>query len=161
ISDAGLDLWRTTMREIEQFLYAEVALLDDQDYPSWLKLFTPDARYWIPSGAAQTDPTKDVSIVYDDMDFLAERVWRMDSGLAYCQQPSSRTAHLVTNIRLDDQRDSEYYVTAGFIVAEYRRHTQTHHAGRYRYQLRKDGGELQIALKKVELISNNGHLGNL
>ena len=149
------------MSEVEQFLYTEAALLDARDYPGWRKLFTPDALYWIPSGADQTDPNREVSIVYDNAQFLAERVWRLDSGLAYAQEPRSRTAHLVTNVQVATEHGDELEVHATFLVAEYRAGRQYQHAGRYRYRLRREGGELRIALKKVELINNDGHLGNL
>ncbi|WP_028927592.1 aromatic-ring-hydroxylating dioxygenase subunit beta [Pseudonocardia acaciae] len=149
------------MSEVERFLYTEAALLDARDYSGWRKLFTPDALYWIPSGADDTDPNREVSIVHDNAQFLAERVWRLDSGLAYAQEPRSRTAHLVTNIQVVAEHRSELEVHAAFLVAEYRSGRQHQHAGHYRYRLRRDGGELLIALKKVELINNDGLLGNL
>lgn len=149
------------MREIEEFLHTEAALLDDRDYPGWLKLFSSDGRYWIPSNADSIDPSREVSIVYDDAAFLAERVWRLDSGLAYAQEPISRTAHLVTNIQVVADHDAEVDVTATFLVAEYRRGAQHQHAGRYRYRLRRVDGDFQIVLKKVALINNDAHLGNL
>ena len=149
------------MRDIEDFLYAEAALLDARDYPGWLKLFAPDALYWIPAIADQIEPSREVSIVYDDPRFLAERVWRLDSGLAYGQEPASRTAHLVTNVRLVAEDGDGLDVAAAFLVAEYRTGRQYQHAGTYRYRLRRTGGEFQIVRKKVELINNDGHLGNL
>jgi benzoate/toluate 1,2-dioxygenase subunit beta len=152
--------------EVEQFLYTEAACLDAHDYPGWLKLFTPDALYWIPAVADDIDPTREVSIVHDRIGFLTERVWRFDSGLAYAQEPRSRTAHLVSNIRLLDVRPHEaggerIDVAAAFLVAEFRRNDRQLHAGRYEYQLHRAGGELRIDRKKVELIDNDGHLGNL
>ncbi|WP_326837493.1 aromatic-ring-hydroxylating dioxygenase subunit beta [Amycolatopsis rhabdoformis] len=149
------------MSEIEQFLYTEAALLDARDFPGWRKLFADDGAYWIPANADDTDPNRDVSIVYDDAAFLAERVWRMDSGLAYAQEPQSRTAHLISNVQVNGEDDQGLDITATFLVAEFRRDTLHHHAGRYHYWLRRDEGELRIALKKVDLITNAGFLGNL
>ncbi len=152
--------------EVEQFLYAEAARLDAHDYPGWLELFTPDALYWIPSGADDIDPTREVSIVHDRLNFLTERVWRFDSGLAYAQEPRSRTTHLVSNVRVLDVRPHEtegelIHVEACFIVAEFRRNNRYQHAGRYDYRLHRRGGEFRIDRKKVELIDNDGLLGNL
>lgn len=152
---------KTTVNEIELFLYHEAELLDARDYVGWLKLFTPDALYWIPATADETDPSREVSIVYDNAQYLAERVWRLVSGQAFAQEPMSRTAHMITNINSHGERDDEIDVVATFLVAEYRRGTQHQHAGRYRYVLRRDDGELRIARKKVELINNDGFLGNL
>lgn len=149
------------MREVEQFLFREAALLDARDYPGWLKLFTPDAVYWIPSVADEVDPSREVSIVYDDAQFLAERVWRLDSGLAYAQEPHSRTSHLIANIQTAERADGGFDVRSTFLVAEFRRGQQTLFAGRYQHHLRRDGDDFLIARKKVELIANDGHLGNL
>lgn len=156
----------TLRAEVEEFLYTEAALLDAQDYPAWLKLFTPDAVYWIPAAADAIDPSREVSVVYDGIAFLSERVWRFDSGLAYAQEPRSRTSHLVSNVRVLEVRAleesaEEFEVEARFLVAEFRRGVRYQHAGRYRYQLRRRDGEFRIAQKKVELIDNDGHLGNL
>ncbi|MFI0468277.1 aromatic-ring-hydroxylating dioxygenase subunit beta [Saccharopolyspora sp. 5N102] len=149
------------MSEIEDFLHAEAALLDARDFPGWLKLFAPDGIYWIPAIADDIDPRREVSIVYDNMQHLAERVWRLDSGLAYAQEPTSRTAHLVGNIRIIADDGDELDVESSFLVAEYRAGVQHVHAGQYRHRLRRAGGELQIVRKKVELINNDGQLGNL
>ncbi|MGW5063404.1 aromatic-ring-hydroxylating dioxygenase subunit beta [Streptomyces sp. NPDC004096] len=150
----------------EQFLYAEAALLDAEDFPAWLKLFTPDAVYWIPAIADNIDPNREVSIVHDDVATLSERVWRFDSGLAYAQEPRSRTAHLITNVRVLDVRPTgegaqELDVEANFLVAEFRRGGRYQHAGRYEYLLHRADGEFQIRRKKVELIDNDGYFGNL
>lgn len=149
------------MSEIDEFLYVEAALLDARDLPGWLKLFADDGIYWIPAIADDIDPRREVSIVYDNTQHLAERVWRLNSGLAYAQEPTSRTVHLVSNIRVVADDGYELDVASAFLVAEYRAGTQHLHAGQYRHRLRRVGGELQIARKKVELINNDGHLGNL
>lgn len=155
----------TLRAEVEEFLYTEAALLDAQDYPAWLKLFTPDAVYWIPAADA-IDASREVSIVYDGIAFLSERVWRFESGLAYAQEPRSRTTHLVSNVRVLEVRAleesaEELEAEARFLVAEVRRGVRYQHAGSYRYQLRRRDGEFRIAQKKVELIDNDSHLGNL
>ena len=33
---------------VEQFLYHEARLLDEQRLEEWLELFTDDATYWVP-----------------------------------------------------------------------------------------------------------------
>jgi p-cumate 2,3-dioxygenase subunit beta len=150
-----------TLADAQRLLYEEAELLDARDYPGWLKLFTADATYWIPAGADDTDPSREVSIVHDNAQFLAERVWRLDSGQAFAQEPRSRTAHLVTNVRITAETESEIHTSATFLVAEYRRGTHHQHAGHYRHRLRRTGTELLIAAKKIELINNDGFLGNL
>jgi benzoate/toluate 1,2-dioxygenase subunit beta len=79
-------------QEIEAFLYHEARLLDDGRLDDWLALFTPDAYYWIPCNADDVDPARHVSLVYDDRQHLADRIWRLQSGWAHAQDPPSRRA---------------------------------------------------------------------
>lgn len=156
---------RRVRADIEEFLYAEAALLDDRDFTAWLSLFAPDAHYWVPAGQDDADPTRDVSVVYDDMQFLAERVWRAGSGIAFAQEPASRTSHLVSNVRVKETRQSQagelVGVTAAFIVTEFRREAVCTHAGRYRYELLSGPESFSILLKKVQLVNSGSRLGNL
>ena len=61
-----IDRW-----EIENFLYREARLLDEGKLQDWLKLFTEEARYWIPCNRDDIDPMREVSIIYDDRDAVA------------------------------------------------------------------------------------------
>jgi benzoate/toluate 1,2-dioxygenase beta subunit len=171
-ADVGSDVARASVgvsrTDVENFLYAEAVLLDDHEYEAWFELFTQDGIYWIPSGFDDIDPTRQVSVVYDDINLLSERVRRLQSGLAYAQEPRSKTAHGVGNVRITDVepagdgKDELLRVEATFVVVEFRRGTQQTHAGRYRYQLVVgQEGCLRIRQKKVELVNNAGHLGNL
>lgn len=147
--------------EVEDLLFREAALLDAREFAAWLELFTEDCLYWIPSNTDDLDPSQHVSIVYDQHQQLRERVWRLDSGLAYAQEPQSRTAHLIGNVRVLGVDGDTIDVESVFVVTEFRRHKQEVHSGRYRHRLRRHGDGLRIAVKKVILINNDGHLGNL
>lgn len=146
--------------EAEALLFREAALLDEGDFDGWLELFAEDATYWIPSGSDDLDPSREVSIVYDRLPQLRERVWRLQSGMAYAQEPRSRTSHLVGNIVVEAD-EPRLQVRSAFLVSEFRRDRQYSHAGRYRHELRRTDAGLAIVLKKVELINNDGALGNL
>lgn len=161
MTDVAMSAPDTGLRaEVEDLLFREAALLDRRDFHNWLKLFADDATYWIPSGADEFDPSQHVSLVYDRLAELRERTWRIDSGLGYAQEPASRTAHMVSNVETQES-GSLVKVDSVFIVAEFRRDRQMIHAGRYRHHLRRNGESLLIVLKKVELINNDGYLGNL
>jgi 3-phenylpropionate/cinnamic acid dioxygenase small subunit len=148
---------------IEQFLYTEADLLDRRQFTDWLALFTQDALYWIPSGFDELDPNRSVSIIYDTYPLLAERVQRLGGGLAYAQVPPSRTSRLIGNIQIanDDADPSAISVKATFVVAEFRRQNRYLQAGRVSYTLVDTPDGLRIKFKKVELIDNDGYLGNL
>lgn len=147
--------------EVEALLYREAELLDARDFTGWLELYAEDARYWVPSNADDVDPSREVSIVYDHRDQMRERVWRLESGLAYAQEPRSRTSHLVGNVQASLDDADVVSVSSAFVVTEFRRERQRVYAGRYRHRLRRTADGLVILLKKVELVDNDGHLGNV
>jgi 3-phenylpropionate/cinnamic acid dioxygenase small subunit len=149
--------------ELEQFLYREARLLDEGKLQEWLALFTADARYWIPCNRDDIDPTKEVSIIYDDRQRLEERVWRLESGLAYAQEPRSRIRHLISNVeRLPAEGAGVVAVTSNQVVYEQRRGKQQAYVGRWEHHLRQEeDGTWKIAYKKVELLNNNDPIDNL
>lgn len=154
-------------REIEQYLFAEGDLLDGREFPAWLNLFHEECVYWIPGEADTPDPSTTVSIVYDTKATLAERAWRFEGGLAYAQEPSSTTSHLIGNVVVTDVDERAhadgvvYTVTSRFVVNEYRNDTNFVHAGRYTHRLVRTDESFLILEKRVDLISRKGHLGNL
>lgn len=147
--------------QVKQLLFQEAALLDSGQFERWLELFATDAIYWVPSGADVVDPHREVSLVYAGLEDLRERVWRLGSGMAYAQDPPSRTVHSVGNVQVVPSPDDLLHVDSVFSVTEFRRGTQFLHAGRYRHHLRQEADGLRIVLKKVELVNNDGYLGNL
>src|SRR5437773_1767250 len=76
--------------QIEAFLYREARLIDEHRYDEWLSLWTDEAIYWVPCNEDDTDPERQVSIIYDDRVRLGERVARLQSGAAWAQEPKSR-----------------------------------------------------------------------
>src|SRR5688572_11640103 len=96
-------------REIEQFLYEEAELLDDRRLHDWLALLTDDIRYRMPTrdNRVRREQSKELSgeteMAYfdDDKRTLVQRVKRLDTGLAWAEDPPSRTRHLVTNVRIE------------------------------------------------------------
>ena len=147
--------------EIEQFLIKEAALLDQDKLTEWLELYSDDSMYWIPCGDNDIDPDLQVSIIYDDRERLGERVWRLQTGLAYGQEPKSKVCRLISNVDIVEGDDTKKVVASNFIMVELRRSLQTIYAGRYIHHLVKVNNQWKIEKKKVELIQNNEFLGNL
>jgi len=108
-SSVGPDL----QQRIEQFVYAEAQLLDDHRFTEWIKLFTDEAHYWMPTRNTRTNRERAKEIAArgegahadDDMVRLRGRVRRSVSGLAWSEEPPSRTRRLLTNVRIQ-QRDT-------------------------------------------------------
>jgi 3-phenylpropionate/cinnamic acid dioxygenase small subunit len=104
VTSVGPDL----QHRVEQFLYAEAQLLDDHEFNDWIRLFTDQAHYWVPTRNTRTNRERGKEIaargegahVDDDMVRLRGRVRRSTSGLAWSEEPPSRTRRLLTNVRI-------------------------------------------------------------
>ena len=143
--------------EIENFLYREARLMDEHRYDDWEALWTDDSIYWVPCGGEDTDPHKDVSIIYDDRIGIATRIGRMKSGAAWAQEPRSRMRRVVSNIEIEED-DGQTIVHSNFFLYEVRRRSNDvwHNmwAGGTLHRLRRENGALKMAFKKVVLVNN-------
>jgi len=93
--------------DIEQFYYMEAELLDDWKFRDWLELLAEDLRYLLPTvtNAQTRDRRKSVSppvsyIIDDRKKHIETRIARLETGMAWAEEPPSRTKHLVTNVRI-------------------------------------------------------------
>jgi 3-phenylpropionate/cinnamic acid dioxygenase small subunit len=146
---------RQDREQIEAFLYREARLIDEHRYDEWLSLWTDDGIYWVPCNEDDTDPTRQVSIIYDDRVRLGDRVERLKSGAAWAQEPKSRMRRLIANLEIEDGAQGEVTVAANFLLVELRRHLQNLWAGRTVHRLRPEQGSFKLAYKKVLLINND------
>ncbi len=147
--------------QIENFLYREARLMDENAYDDWFALWTDDALYWIPANADDIDPQRHVSIVYEDKSRLEDRIERLKSGAAYAQDPKSRMRRVISNIEIEEGAQGEVIVYANFNLTELRRSQQRTFAGRTVHKLRPEGSSFKIAYKKVLLVNNDEVISNL
>src|SRR5918992_4364173 len=90
-----------TVEAAERLLFREARLLDERRYEEWLELFTEDGIYWLPMHQEDgNDPATSISIIYDDAERRAERVYRTLHTPVLDQSPRSRTVHLVGNVEV-------------------------------------------------------------
>lgn len=110
--------------ELEQFLYREAELLDDRQFRDWLLLIADDIRYTMRTTVnAQTRDRRrgnepPTTWIFNDTRFqLERRIARLETGMAWAEEPPSRTRHLVTNVRVSptDTRD-EYDVRVNYLL---------------------------------------------
>ena len=143
----------TAIRQhVEDFLYAEAALLDAWRLDDWLQLFDEDAKYEVPcNDAPDGDPARDLMLIDDNYVRLTARVTRLNSRRAHREYPHSRTNHQVFNVRVLDVSAGDISVTASFTVWRFRAGRSNCYVGRYHYRLRQSDGGFRIALKRAEL----------
>ncbi|HEY7063357.1 MAG TPA: aromatic-ring-hydroxylating dioxygenase subunit beta [Chloroflexota bacterium] len=137
---------------VEDFLYAEAALLDEWRLDEWLALFTPDARYVVPTNdLPEGDPRVDLVFVDDDLTRLQGRVNRLKSRHAHREYPYSRTRRLITNVRVLDATDDAVTATASFAVYRFREGKGAAYVGRYDYTLLRAGDDFRIRHRRATL----------
>ncbi len=142
-----------TRAAVEDFLYAEAALLDSWDLDSWLALLTNDARYHVPSNELREgDPAGTLFLIADDIHRIRARVARLQDRSAHAEQPRSRTRRLIANVRIVGRSGAEIEVRANFAVHHFRRGArQREYVGEYRYRLRATPEGLRIARREAVL----------
>ena len=149
--------------EVDEFLTAEAAALDEWRLDDWLALFTEDCRVVVPStDAPDGDPAVNLTLMDDDHLRLTWRVTRLKSRHAHREFPWSRTRRLVTNVRVLAVEGDEIRVTASNLVFRYRHGQQDHFVGRYLHTLRRTDEGLKIVHRRAELdlerLSPNGSI---
>lgn len=97
--------------EIEEFLAYEALLLDTLRLEEWLDLFTDDVVYQVPLSFnvrhdERADATsrlgQDICWIDDTKDVLLMRVEQIRTGVHWAEEPLSRSAHLISNVVLED-----------------------------------------------------------
>jgi p-cumate 2,3-dioxygenase subunit beta len=132
-----------TRERVEDFLYAEAALLDAWRLDEWLALFDPErGGYYMPTtDHPDGDHNTDLFLIADDMPKLRSRVEQLLSGLTWAENPRSRTRHMISNVRILGDDGEALSVTANFVVYRMRFQNIDPYIGTYRYKLipRNDG----------------------
>lgn len=157
--------------EVQQFYYREAELLDDGRYADWLSMLADDLDYWMPTRTNRLRRQQTLSVAargeagyYDESkESLAWRIRRLDSGMAWAEDPPSRTRHLITNVTvrhvdpsLHDGFDAtDLSVRSAFLVYRNRLEREENlFAGSRDDVLRSTEDGLQIA-RRVILLDQN------
>lgn len=117
-------------REVEQFLYAEARMLEDNRFDDWLACFSDDVRYLMPvrenvAPSVAIDAADRFAIYDDDKSSLRLRALRIQTGEAHAEIPLSVTQRLITNVIVAPLRQNEAHgrllVRSNFMVYQERR----------------------------------------
>ena len=161
------------LREIEQFLYREARLLDNRQYHQWLDLLAEDIRYWMPMRSNRYAPISksiasldeaqqevrdltephELAIMDETKDSLRRRIARLDSGLAWAEDPPSRTRHIIANVEAEpaDSGD-EVKVYSNFIMYRTRgEREEEFYVGSREDVLRRSAGGWLLAYRRIVL----------
>ncbi len=162
--------WWELTQEIAEFLYREADLLDERRFREWLELLADDLVYFMPmrrnvkfgQQAAEENTRQGEGISWFDEDkwTLGKRVEQILTGVHYAEEPLSRTAHLVSNVRLlsvEPSADDPREAVAGsrFLIHQSRVEYETYtFVGRRTDTLRRAPEGWLIARREIVLEQN-------
>ncbi len=147
-----------TQRRIEQFLFREARLLDNERWDDWLAILAEDIHYWMPTtdnrrrsdkkGAYQIDG---VALYNDNLLDLTRRITRFKQPSAWAEDPATRHAHVVSGIEVyQGDKPDEFIVHSSFV--NYRSRVERDNdllVGRREDVIRAVGEGFQIARRKI------------
>lgn len=147
-----------TQRRIEQFLYREARLLDNERWDDWLALLAEDIHYWMPTmenrrrydkkGAYQIDGG---ALYNDNLLDLTRRITRFKQPSAWAEDPATRHAHVVSGVEVyQGDKPGEFVVHSSFV--NYRSRVEKDNdllVGRREDVIRADGDSFKIARRKI------------
>ena len=159
--------------DVTRFLYREARLLDERRFREWLALLTDDLRYWMAGRSnpypqvskalvildsdrySEADVTRDDELaIFDETKAtLGQRIARLETGMAWAEDPPSRTRHLLSNIEVEPgDMASEVKVYTNFLVYRNRaEREQDFYIGARQDVLRHVDGAWKIARRKIIL----------
>ena len=156
--------------EISQFLYREAKLLDDWKFREWLDVFAEDISYTLRTtpNAQTRDRRRSIEppttwVFNDTKDLLERRVARLETGMAWAEEPPSRTTHMVSNVIVEPTEvDGEYDVYVTYLLYRTQKEKDiTIYCGKRHDKLRQVESDLgfQIFNRKITLdqVTYNSH----
>lgn len=147
--------------QISQFLYLEARLLDDWQFRPWLDQLDEEIVYTMRTTVnAQTrDRRKGVQppttwIFNDNKDQLERRIARLETGMAWAEEPPSRTRHMISNLQVSEtERPDLFAVRLNYLLYRAQKERdETFYVGtRTDHVRRLDGGQWRLAAREIVL----------
>jgi p-cumate 2,3-dioxygenase beta subunit len=150
--------------QIEDFLFAEAALLDEWRLEEWLGLLTEDAHYLVPpNDRPDASPENTLFTLADDIVRIRERVKRLMSPDCHAEFPHSRTRRMLSNVRILGEDSDLVTVAANFVCYRFRRFERLReYVGAYHYVLKREGRSFLIKERRVVIDAHElGSLGSV
>lgn len=141
---------------IEQFLYKEARLLDDEQWDQWLDCYDNKASFWMPAwdddDTLTDDPLTTISLIYyPDRQGLEDRVFRIKTERSSATMPDTRTSHNISNVEIEAQTDNKVTVRFNWFTLSFRYKTLYNYFGVSRYEIDLSAEHPKILSKYVVL----------
>jgi 3-phenylpropionate/cinnamic acid dioxygenase small subunit len=146
------------LQQAIEFIWREADLLDAQDYPSWLALWSVTGHYVIPIDRDGDDHAAHLNVVYDDHAMREARIQRLRSGLSMSASPSARTVRTVSRFRALDDVEGASVIRCAQHLVEYKYDRTRILAADVTYRLVHTDSGLILDQKVVRLINSDDAL---
>ncbi len=150
-------------RAFIDFVYHEARLIDEKRFDEWYELYADDGRYWMPLMRGQPPGAGYTSLFDEDKLLLKIRIERLRNPKSYSQAHASWCQHILQAPRVEarDAGAGTALLRTPFMYLEYQQDQQEVYAGVAWHHLRMSGGNIAIALKKIDLLNCEGALPSL
>ena len=128
-------------------------LLDRLQFREWLQLYTDECLYWVPGTPNGGDPRREIAVMFDDRRRLEDRVFRLTTGFAWSQAPSSRTVRMISNVEVfASENPDQRLVRSNFLIHEFWDDETRALPGWAGHRFRRIDGAWRISAKQVNLL---------
>lgn len=153
------------IEKIRSFVYREARLLDDRQWEEWLTCYHEDVVYWMPAWDDEDqlteDPQREISLIYyANRQGLEDRVYRIQTERSGAtSMPEPRTTHLITNLEVLEQNESQVKLRFNWQTNSHRYHKSQSFFGTSFYTLDTSNEQFLITEKKI--ILNNDYINQV
>lgn len=153
------------IEKIRSFVYREARLLDDRQWEEWLTCYHEDVVYWMPAWDDEDqlteDPQREISLIYyANRQGLEDRVYRIQTERSGAtSMPEPRTTHLITNLEILEQNESQVKLRFNWQTNSHRYHKSQSFFGTSFYTLDTSNEQFLITEKKI--ILNNDYINQV
>lgn len=145
--------------EVEQFLFANAARCDAQDWDGYIEDFDEKVEFHVPQWDSEhvytQDPKTGMSLIYyASRAGLEDRVFRIRTGKSAASTPMPRTLHLLNNLRLITVDEAGVEAAVNWHTLYFRLGTAEQMFGRATYRLVKRPEGWRILRKHVLLLND-------
>lgn len=147
--------------EIQQFLYREARMLDNEMLRDWLTtMVDPDIRYRLVMRDERfrkdksPDEDREIMPFDDDYNILDMRVRQFETGLQTMMDPAQRMFRVISNVEaFHSDKEGEFSVLSYGVVSRFRRLYESERSIYRRKDVLKrgEGSELRLLSRHIEL----------
>jgi 3-phenylpropionate/cinnamic acid dioxygenase small subunit len=143
------DINYSLLSEVEQFLYVEARLADENRYEDWESLWADNGVYWVPANSGDINPELEMSIIYDNRSRISVRIRQFMSGKRFSAMPGM------------EETDDEVRVGSNVIYFVSTDSDDQVWGSRNEFLLRRVDGEFKMVRKNVVLVNAAKALPNI